>query len=162
MYQRSVWAVWMLACVITAAPGQTTDHFDQPKSWLERNYRHADLSNMIAQPRPEPAAQLAEIQSTLMAMLRRANFAGDLPAALAAAWQARLNIETPNQAPVIYLIAFKDGSIRSASAYWAEENTLHYITTEHRRERAPLDSVDRDLSRRLNRERNIDFQLPEL
>ena len=61
----------------------------------------------------------------------------------------------------IYLIAFRNqDNIRAAEAYWVEGNTLHYVTLQHERKQAPLDSVDRAFSSRLNRERRVDFRLP--
>jgi hypothetical protein len=60
----------------------------------------------------------------------------------------------------IYLIAFKDQSIRPAAAYWVSGQTLHYVTLEHEERQADLSTVDRDLSLRLNRERRVQFQLP--
>lgn len=61
----------------------------------------------------------------------------------------------------IYLIAFKNqDNIRAAEAYWVEDGTLHYVTLQHERKEAPLDSVDRAFSNRLNRERRVDFRLP--
>ncbi len=65
-----------------------------------------------------------------------------------------------NSAPPIYLIAFRDHTIRAAAAYWAEGGTLHYITLEHEQKQAALNMVDRDLSGQLNRERRIPFALP--
>ena len=62
--------------------------------------------------------------------------------------------------PITYLIAFKDNAIRSADAYWVNGNTLCYVTRDHRQVTAPLDSVDRALSERLNNERNVRFYLP--
>jgi hypothetical protein len=61
----------------------------------------------------------------------------------------------------IYLIAFSDKSIRAAAAYWVNGQTLHYVTLEHEEKQAPLSSVDRDMSARLNRERRVQFQLPQ-
>jgi hypothetical protein len=60
----------------------------------------------------------------------------------------------------IYLIAFRDHTIRAAAAYWTEGGTLHYITLEHEHSQAALNSVDRDLSGQLNRERRVAFTLP--
>ena len=61
----------------------------------------------------------------------------------------------------IYLIAFHNQEvIRAAEAYWVEGNTLHYVTLQHERKQAPLDSVDRSFTYRLNRERHVDFRLP--
>lgn len=64
-----------------------------------------------------------------------------------------------NGSPV-YLIAFRDKSIRAAMAYWVEGKTLHYVTQEHEQKQVPVDTVDRDLSLRLNRERRVQFSLP--
>lgn len=61
----------------------------------------------------------------------------------------------------IYLIAFKDQNIRAAAAYWVNGQTLHYVTLEHEEKQVPLTDVDRDLSARLNRERHVQFQLPQ-
>src|SRR5215510_10021235 len=68
-------------------------------------------------------------------------------------------------APVVnenstYLIAFKDHTIYAAVAYWLEDNTLHYVTNQNTHNQVSLDLVDRELSGRLNRERNVDFRLP--
>jgi hypothetical protein len=61
----------------------------------------------------------------------------------------------------IYLIAFKNqDNIRAAEAYWVDNGTLNYVTLQHERKQAPLDSVDRAFSGRLNRERHVDFRLP--
>jgi hypothetical protein len=60
----------------------------------------------------------------------------------------------------IYLLAFTDHTIRAAAAYWMDGKTLHYVTLEHEQKQAPLDTVDRDLSVQLNRERRVPFSLP--
>ena len=62
--------------------------------------------------------------------------------------------------PPVYLIAFRDHSIRAVVAYWVEGNTLHYVSLEHESRQATLDSVDRDMSRQLNAERRVPFSLP--
>jgi hypothetical protein len=59
----------------------------------------------------------------------------------------------------IYLIAFKDRSIRAANAYWVEGNILHYVTIDHQQREASLDNIDRALSEQLNRERRVAFSL---
>lgn len=70
----------------------------------------------------------------------------------------------PSQAasnePPLYLIAFQDGTIRAVVAYWVDHGTLHYVTMDHEQKQAQLGSVDRVLSQRLNRERNVSFGLP--
>lgn len=68
--------------------------------------------------------------------------------------------DNPGGSSPIYLIAFKDHSIRAASAYWVDGKTLHYVTLQHEEERAALSSVDREFSLQLNRERRVLFRLP--
>jgi hypothetical protein len=61
----------------------------------------------------------------------------------------------------IYLIAFKNqDNLRAAEAYWVTGGTLHFITLQHEQRQAALVSVDRALTSRLNRERDVDFHLP--
>ena len=128
------------------------------------------------------ASDLKEIQNTLLSILRKANFAGDYPAALAAAAQAAANAQLmgaiaqhqrpapaprPTAAPdakpdtPIYLIAFKDRTIEAASSYWVDRAMLHCITLQGAHEQVRLDLVDRQASTELNRRRNVDFALPE-
>jgi hypothetical protein len=66
----------------------------------------------------------------------------------------------PSEVPQVYLIAFQNHDIRAAVAYWVDGATLHYIGTDHVERQAPLSSVDRELSARLNRERRVTFSLP--
>ncbi|HXM45266.1 MAG TPA: hypothetical protein VN924_28785, partial [Bryobacteraceae bacterium] len=61
--------------------------------------------------------------------------------------------------PILYLIAFRDSTIRAATTYWVEDGTLHYLDPAHKSREAPLSSVDRDLSAQLNRERRVPFNL---
>jgi len=126
-------------------------------------------------PADRLAAELQEIQAHTLAILRKADFAGDYYAALQAAWTARANTELRaalsgqlvaperaglRRAPTIYLIAFKEDQIRAALAYWVENGTLYYVTRQGKREQAPLDSLDREFSEQLNRERGLEFRLP--
>jgi hypothetical protein len=60
----------------------------------------------------------------------------------------------------IYLFAFHDHMIRAANAYWVDGKTLHYVTLQHEEKQAPLDTLDRDLTLQLNRERQVRVQLP--
>jgi hypothetical protein len=66
----------------------------------------------------------------------------------------------PANSSPLYLIAFKDHVIRPALAYSVTGDTLHYTTLDREDKQVPLDSVDRDLSRQLNRERRVPFDLP--
>jgi hypothetical protein len=49
-----------------------------------------------------------------------------------------------------YLLAFKDGSVYTAFAYWVEGDTLHYVTSMRVHNQASLTLVDRALTERLN------------
>jgi hypothetical protein len=60
----------------------------------------------------------------------------------------------------LYLLAMRDGSIHAVLAYWADGPAVHYVTMDHEQKQAPLSSIDRALSERLNRERNVVFRLP--
>ena len=68
--------------------------------------------------------------------------------------------QEPKYETPLFLIAFTDRSIRAVLAYWVDGTMLHYVSMEHEQKQAPLSSVDRDLSERLNRERNVTFRLP--
>ncbi len=59
-----------------------------------------------------------------------------------------------------YLIAFKDHSIYSAFAFWVEGDTLHYVTPQRVHNQASVTLVDRELTEKLNRERNLQVKLP--
>jgi len=61
---------------------------------------------------------------------------------------------------IVFLIAMKDHTIFPAVAYWVEDNTLNYITTQGVHNSVSLDGVDRDFSKLLNSQRQIDFALP--
>ena len=67
--------------------------------------------------------------------------------------------------PTIFLIAMKDHTIYPVIAYWVDgatssNATLNYVTVDTVVKRVPLEQVDRDLSRQLNDERNVEFKLP--
>ena len=61
---------------------------------------------------------------------------------------------------ITYLIAFKDSVVRVADQYWVDGKTLFFLTTDHQRMTAPISSVDRTTSKRLNSEQNVAFDLP--
>ena len=62
--------------------------------------------------------------------------------------------------PNRYLIAFKDHTIYSAVAYWADGDTLHYFTSGNTHNQASVSLIDRELTERLNKEMGTDFKLP--
>jgi hypothetical protein len=62
--------------------------------------------------------------------------------------------------PTIFLIAMKDHTIYPVIAYWVDKDTLNYVTVETTVKRVPMAQVDRDLSKQLNDQRNVEFKLP--
>jgi hypothetical protein len=175
-------AVPCAALVLTA--GICSAQSSEPRdAWLMQNYRFAGPPPPGSiRPTDPVISQLQEIQNTTLAILRKANFAGDYEAALAAASQAVANAQligaltqqrqtaqtektlTAEPAPksAVYLIALRDRSIEAATSYWTKGNMLHCITIEGAHEQIRLDLIDRKLSSELNQRRNPDFRLPEL
>jgi hypothetical protein len=74
--------------------------------------------------------------------------------------QAQGNPGINDTPQVVFLIAMKDHTIFPAVAYWVEDGTLNYITTQGVHNSASLDLIDRDFSKLLNNQRQIDFALP--
>ena len=68
--------------------------------------------------------------------------------------------QSDEETPERYLLAFKDHSIYSVVAFWADGDTLHYFTSGNNHKQVPLTSLDRDLTQRLNQESGSDFKLP--
>jgi hypothetical protein len=60
----------------------------------------------------------------------------------------------------IYLFAFADHTIQAASSYRVEAGTLYFTTLQHEQKKAATDSLDRDLTMQLNRERGVVVRLP--
>lgn len=67
----------------------------------------------------------------------------------------------PAQESSYYLVAFKDHTIYSAVAYYVEGDTLHYFTEGNVHNQVSVSLVDRQLTEQLNRERNVNVQLPK-
>jgi hypothetical protein len=59
-----------------------------------------------------------------------------------------------------WLLALKDGSVVLATSYWLEDSTMHYVTREGKHLEVDLSRIDVDLTRKLNEERGLHFQLP--
>jgi len=59
-----------------------------------------------------------------------------------------------------YLLAFKDHSIYSAVAYWVDGDTIHYMVSGNMHKQAPVSSVDRELTARLNEGSGLEVKLP--
>lgn len=69
--------------------------------------------------------------------------------------------ENSKSSPPLYLIAFKDHTVETATQYWTDGLMLHYMTTHGAHVQVRLGLVDRSLSLKLNREKNLEFDLPE-
>lgn len=67
---------------------------------------------------------------------------------------------TAEAGPVVYLIGLKDSTVVTAVAYWADGDTLHYVTPKQTINKVSFSLIDRELSERLNRERSVDLRLP--
>ena len=59
-----------------------------------------------------------------------------------------------------YLIAYKNHSVYAALAYWVEDDTLHYVTTQNTHNQASLALIDIELTKNLNQARNVPFSVP--
>jgi hypothetical protein len=135
-------------------------------------------------------ATLGEMQSVLWTIMQRAKFDEDYGTALAAAGQTVANAQlmeaiterrqaqqaalaaqaaqaaairaaAPEAASPIFLVALKDNTIAAARSYWVDGSMLNYISMQGVHVTVRLDLVDRAFSRELNRQRNVDFRLPE-
>jgi len=66
----------------------------------------------------------------------------------------------PEPDATIYLIAFKDHTVVPALGWWVEGNTIKYVNLDHDINQASVALIDRDLSKKLNAQRNVEFALP--
>jgi len=66
----------------------------------------------------------------------------------------------PAEESAAFRIVMKDGLVRTAVAVAVQNNLGYLVDSDGRHERISLDAVDRDTTRRLNRERNLELQLP--
>jgi hypothetical protein len=164
------------------SPAQSTPPRD---ALLMQNYRFTGPPPPHeVKPVDSVLIELQGIQSVLRTILTRARFDGDYEAALAAAGQAAANAQLigaiaqrrqsaqasqpakpaadqTQPAPPLFLIAMKDRTIHAARSYWVDGPMLNYITLEGVHVIVRLDLVDRGLSRELNRQRNVEFNIPE-
>ncbi|MEQ1887291.1 MAG: hypothetical protein ABL967_19665, partial [Bryobacteraceae bacterium] len=63
--------------------------------------------------------------------------------------------------PDFYLIAFQNHMIHAAIAYTVEGDSIRYTTREHEEKTAPLSSIDVRFSEQINRDRHVEFRLPQ-
>jgi hypothetical protein len=58
-----------------------------------------------------------------------------------------------------YLIAYKNHAVYTALAYWVEDKTLHYVTTQNTHNQASLDLIDLTLTKSLNQRNEVPFSI---
>jgi hypothetical protein len=66
----------------------------------------------------------------------------------------------PN-APKIFLLALKDGTLRQSVAFWSEGDKLHFVQPDKKQDSVLLKNLDRESSQRFNSERGLEIKLPE-
>ncbi len=67
----------------------------------------------------------------------------------------------PAKKPDYWLIAFPNGTIVLAVAYWTDRGTLHYVTRTKEQKQIPISAIDRELTDQLNQERGLEFRIPK-
>lgn len=182
---RFTFAGMLLVLTAGVSSAQTPPAHD---AWLMQNYHFTGPpSPSEVRPVDPVLTDLRQIQETVRTIMRRAKSEGDYEAALAAASQAVANAQvigavTEHQEAVrvaqaaqasksatveaqlpapLFLIAMKDKTINAATSYSVDGPMLSYVTLQGIHVIVRLDLVDRGLSRDLNRQRNVEFHLPE-
>jgi len=91
MCKFAIGSIAVCLCLAGSASAQPPEGHDR---WLMQNYKFVTPPPPEAvQPATRSASDLQEIQNTLLSIMRKANFAGDYEAALAAAAQAAANAQ---------------------------------------------------------------------
>jgi len=134
-------------------PGPGDPAFNQPAPSptmiINPNYQpetaHPQIRDYSNVPLPQPGVTITPPEA-----------AGAQPTPPAATAPRAADDDQPN----IFLIALKDQSVLAAAAYWVQGDTLNYVTLNGEHNHVSLSAVDRDLSKRLNSERQVQFRLP--
>lgn len=66
----------------------------------------------------------------------------------------------PEGKEAVFAIVLADGTVDSALVVWVQAGSLNWIDASHRRRSVSLESVDRERTLRLNRERALRLPLP--
>jgi len=66
---------------------------------------------------------------------------------------------TSSQTATIYLVAFTDGTIKPAIAYWIDGDSLAYVTPQGNLNRASLALIDKEYTDRLNKDNGSPVRL---
>jgi hypothetical protein len=184
MARKRCVSILAVAALAAGAGVSYAQSLEQREAWLMKNYRFTGPpAPSSAAPADPVVSDLRQIQNMLLSIMRKADFWGDWEGAIVAGSQAAANAQLMGSinerlqaaaaaqtgpAPdgiltgsPIYFIALKDHTIGSAVVYWTEASMLHYITPQGAHVQVRLDLVDRDLSTRINRARNLEFALPQ-
>lgn len=66
----------------------------------------------------------------------------------------------PAEEQPAFAIVLNDGSVQSAVAVSVQDDVLQYVDPDGEHRRVPLDTVDRQATRRVNRDRKLELHLP--
>ena len=62
-----------------------------------------------------------------------------------------------NSSATTFSLVSKDGRVESAAMVWVQDDALYYVTPDGRNGSMPIDSIDREASRRRNEDRPISW-----
>lgn len=135
------------------------DDFDNDDYW-NNNYYPPAAPSAVTSYVPVPTAPQAPQQPVVINQY----FGVQPPAPPNSAPQTTGNTQAPG-APLAdpqnyYLIAYKNHAVYSALAYWVEDKTLHYVTTQNTHNQASLDLIDLNLTKTLNQSNDVPFSIP--
>lgn len=68
---------------------------------------------------------------------------------------------SPNDPNAAFALVTKDATVRFAIAVWSQDGVVHYVTREASQGSVPLDAIDRQATRRLNAEKQLQLWLPD-
>lgn len=135
-------------------------YFDDYDDYWNNYYYPPAAPSAVTSYVPVPTAPEASQQPVIINQY----FGVQPPAPANAAPQTTSNTQAPG-APLAdpqnyYLIAYKNHAVYSALAYWVEDKTLHYVTTQNTHNQASLDLIDLNLTRTLNQSNDVPFSIP--
>ena len=67
----------------------------------------------------------------------------------------------PAKKPDFWLLAFPNGTVVLAVAYWTDHGFLYYVTRTKEQKQILISAIDRDLTEQLNQERGLEFHIPK-
>ncbi len=140
-------------------------------TWVPDYYDYLDYQNQYAgpyPPPPDPYAPAPPAVAPQQPVIINQYFGAPPPAPNTQQGAVPDTGNTSAQAPGdpigtpknYYLIAYKNHSVYSALAYWVEDKTLHYVTTDNTHNQASLDLIDVPLTKSLNQRNDVPFSLP--